>query len=144
MDDLFIADYIEDLLRSLRTQYLIDLVRQYKRVELSFLGRQLNIPVPSVEDLLLVLILDGRIKGTIDAEKQILVLDRSQNISTRRYQVLDKWANELNGMTLDIFEKHSKGPGGGNSSERAGGMGVGMGGMMGGMMPSAFGMGMMR
>lgn len=142
MDDSFIADYIEDLLRSLRTQYLIDLVQQYKRVELSFLGRQLNISVPSVEDLLLVLILDGRINGRIDAEKQILVLDRNQNICTRRYQALDKWSNELNSMSNSIWEKHGKGVGGGNVSER----GDRMSSMMGMSMPmgGGFGFGMMR
>ena len=39
MDDPFIRFYIGDLLRTLRTQYLIDLIRPYTRLELSFLAK---------------------------------------------------------------------------------------------------------
>jgi COP9 signalosome complex subunit 2 len=39
MDDTFIRSYIGDLLRSLRTQYLIDLIKPYTRLELSFLAK---------------------------------------------------------------------------------------------------------
>ncbi len=39
MDDGFIRAYIGELLRSLRTQYLIDLIKPYTRLELSFLAK---------------------------------------------------------------------------------------------------------
>ena len=39
MDDPFIQSYIGELLRSLRTQYLIDLIKPYTRLELSFLAK---------------------------------------------------------------------------------------------------------
>lgn len=39
MDDPFIRSYIGDLLRSLRTQYLIDLIKPYNRLEISFLAQ---------------------------------------------------------------------------------------------------------
>lgn len=39
MDDKFISSYIGDLLRSLRTYYLIDLIKPYTRLELSFLAK---------------------------------------------------------------------------------------------------------
>ena len=39
MDDNFIRSYIGDLLRSLRTYYLIDLIKPYTRLELSFLAK---------------------------------------------------------------------------------------------------------
>ena len=39
MEDPFIRGYIGDLLRSLRTQYLIDLIKPYTRLELSFLAK---------------------------------------------------------------------------------------------------------
>ena len=41
MDDPFIQSYIGELLRSLRTQYLIDLIKPYTRLELSFLAKVL-------------------------------------------------------------------------------------------------------
>lgn len=39
MGDNFIRLYIGELLRSLRTQYLIDLIKPYTRLELSFLAK---------------------------------------------------------------------------------------------------------
>jgi COP9 signalosome complex subunit 2 len=39
MDDPFIKSYIGDLLRALRTQYLIALIKPYTRLDLSFLAR---------------------------------------------------------------------------------------------------------
>ena len=38
-DDPFIAYFINDLLRSLRTQYIIDLIKPYTRLELQFLAK---------------------------------------------------------------------------------------------------------
>lgn len=39
MADRFIRSHIGDLLRSLRTQYLIDLIKPYTRLELVFLAK---------------------------------------------------------------------------------------------------------
>jgi hypothetical protein len=39
MEDNFIRQYIGELLKSLRTQYLIDLIKPYTRLELSFLAK---------------------------------------------------------------------------------------------------------
>ena len=47
MDDQFIRSYIGDLLRSLRTQYLIDLIKPYTRLDLSFIAGVSNIIVIS-------------------------------------------------------------------------------------------------
>jgi COP9 signalosome complex subunit 2 len=83
MDDAFIRSYIGELLRSLRTQYLIDLIKPYTRLELSFLAKvtaslrsrshtlilspkQLNVDMPEVEELLIGLILEGKVQGRID------------------------------------------------------------------------------
>lgn len=43
MDDNFIRAYIGELLRSLRTQYLIDLIKPYTRLELSFLAKVIGL-----------------------------------------------------------------------------------------------------
>lgn len=101
-DDPFIKAYIDDVLRSLRTQYLIDLIKPYTRMELSFLARvsaqshwrsqgrrrlfgwllaritsqQLNIETDEVEDILIGLILDGKVKGRVDQVNGRLELDR--------------------------------------------------------------------
>lgn len=76
MDDSFIRSYIGELLRSLRTQYLIDLIKPYSRLELSFLARQLNVEKDEVEELLIELILEGKVEGKIDQVAMRLELDR--------------------------------------------------------------------
>jgi COP9 signalosome complex subunit 2 len=43
MDDPFIKSYIGDLLRALRTQYLIALIKPYTRLDLGFLARVCNV-----------------------------------------------------------------------------------------------------
>lgn len=76
MDDAFIRLYIGELLRSLRTQYLIDLIKPYTRLELSFLAQQLNVDKDEVEELLIGLILDGKVDGRIDQVTMRLELDK--------------------------------------------------------------------
>jgi COP9 signalosome complex subunit 2 len=76
MDDSFIRSHIGDLLRSLRTQYLIDLIKPYTRLELSFLAKQLNVDANEVEVLLIDLILEGKIDGKIDQVNMRLELDK--------------------------------------------------------------------
>lgn len=72
MDDLFIRNYIEDLLSNIRTQVLLKLIRPYTRVELSYLSKLLNIKTEEVEQLLISLILDNRISGYIDQVELVI------------------------------------------------------------------------
>lgn len=53
MDDPFVKNYIGELLRSLRTQYLIDLIKPYTRLELSFLAKvsRNNLPLLAASDV---------------------------------------------------------------------------------------------
>lgn len=95
MDDGFIRAYIGELLRSLRTQYLIDLIKPYTRLELSFLGKQLNIETEEVEELLIGLILEGKVEGRIDQVGMRLELDRKQSLEKKRYAALNKWTEAL-------------------------------------------------
>lgn len=74
--DPFIQTFITDLLRSLRTQYIMDIIKPYTRMELSYLARMLNITRQEVEGLVVNLILDGKIAGSIDQVEGLLVLDR--------------------------------------------------------------------
>ncbi|CAG8528854.1 39992_t:CDS:10 [Gigaspora margarita] len=66
MDDPFIRTYIDDVLKNIRTQVLLRLIKPYTRIEIPFVSKQLNIPAQDVEDLLVGLVLDQKIKGCID------------------------------------------------------------------------------
>ncbi|KIM88750.1 hypothetical protein PILCRDRAFT_2939 [Piloderma croceum F 1598] len=120
MDDNFIRSYIGDLLRSLRTYYLIDLIKPYTRLELSFLAKQLNVEIHEVEDLLIGLILEGKVDGRIDQVGMRLELDRKQNLEKRRYAALEKWTEALESVHGAIVGKTGgQGRGGGGDPSMA-------------------------
>ena len=66
MDDLFIREHIEDLLRNIRTQVLIKLIKPYTRIKIAFISGELNIEPSDVESLLVSCILESVIYGRID------------------------------------------------------------------------------
>ncbi|KAH7334200.1 PCI-domain-containing protein [Rhizoctonia solani] len=105
MDDPFIASYIGDLLRSLRTSYLIDLIKPYTRLELEFLAKQLNVEKHEVEELLIGLILEGKVEGKIDQVAQRLEITNTQQLARRRYAALDKWTGALENLNGAISGK---------------------------------------
>jgi len=107
MDDSFIRSHIGDLLRSLRTQYLIDLIKPYTRLELSFLAKQLNVDANEVEELLIDLILEGKIDGKIDQVNMRLELDKHQSLERRRYMALDRWTGALGRVHGAVVAKSS-------------------------------------
>lgn len=39
MDDSFIRGYIDDVLRSLRTQWILEIIKPYTRIEIDYLAR---------------------------------------------------------------------------------------------------------
>lgn len=74
MEDEFIREHVEDLLRTIRTQVLRRVIRPYTRISLQAISKELNnIPVDYVENLLVGLILDGTLDGRIDQVSGILL-----------------------------------------------------------------------
>jgi COP9 signalosome complex subunit 2 len=74
MDDEFVREHVEDLLRTIRTQVLRRVIRPYTRISLPAIARELNdIPVRDVESLLVSLILDGNLDGKIDRVTGVLL-----------------------------------------------------------------------
>jgi COP9 signalosome complex subunit 2 len=74
MGDPFIKKHIDQLLKNIRSQVLIQLIAPYTRIEFSFLAQQLNVSPQDVEELLIGLILDKRIAGKMDQIHQRLEL----------------------------------------------------------------------
>ncbi|XP_002732800.2 COP9 signalosome complex subunit 2 [Saccoglossus kowalevskii] len=104
MDDPFIREHIEDLLRNIRTQVLIELIRPYTRIHIPFISRELNIDVNEVESLLVSCILDNTIQGRIDQVNQLLELDQ-KSMNADRYAALDKWTSQLNSLHQSVVNK---------------------------------------
>ncbi|GAA5991436.1 hypothetical protein JCM11641_005282 [Rhodosporidiobolus odoratus] len=122
MDDPFIRFYIDDVLRSLRTQWILEIIKPYTRVEISYLARQLGIANEQVEEIVVALILDEKVHGRIDQVTGRLDLDKHTAVETRRYQTLDRWTQQLTSLHSQLLTKSAQagaerggpgGPGGG-------------------------------
>ncbi|BGP14910.1 hypothetical protein JCM10213_003733 [Rhodosporidiobolus nylandii] len=142
MDDPFIRGYIDDVLRSLRTQWILEIIKPYTRVEIAYLARQLGIPNEEVEEIVVALILDEKIQGRIDQVSGRLDLDKHTAVETRRYQTLDSWTKQLTSLHSQLLAKSAqagaeRGPGGGPGGAGPGGMSS-FGGFSGGWPTEAF------
>lgn len=102
MDDPFIRTYIDDVLRNIRTQVLITLIKSYTRIEIGFVSTQLNIPSEDVEELLVALILDKRIAGRIDQVNGRLELDKGGSVDQERYTAMGKWSDSLRTLNRHV------------------------------------------
>ncbi|KAL9874461.1 COP9 signalosome complex subunit 2 [Glossina fuscipes] len=104
MADPFIREHIEDLLRNIRTQVLIKLIRPYKNIAIPFIANALNIEPSEVESLLVSCILDNTIQGRIDQVNQVLQLDKESSCGSR-YNAIDKWSNQIQSLQMAIINK---------------------------------------
>jgi COP9 signalosome complex subunit 2 len=74
MEDEFIREHVEDLLRTIRTQVLRRVIKPYTRISLEAISTELNnIPISDVENLLVGLICDGSLDGQIDQVSGVLL-----------------------------------------------------------------------
>eukprot|EP00245_Coleochaete_scutata_P008551 TRINITY_DN2639_c0_g1_i2.p1 TRINITY_DN2639_c0_g1~~TRINITY_DN2639_c0_g1_i2.p1 ORF type:complete len:216 (+),score=56.38 TRINITY_DN2639_c0_g1_i2:52-648(+) len=104
MDDPFIRNYIEDLLKKIRTQVLLKLIKPYTRIRIPSISKELNIPEKEVEQLLVSLVLDGRVHGHIDQVNQLLELqDKSRG--QKKYAAIDKWSAQIKSLHGTVINK---------------------------------------
>ena len=102
MEDEFVREHVEDLLRTIRTQVLRRVIRPYTRISLQAIARELNdIPVADVESLLVGLILDGSLDGKIDQVTGVLLKEEERGMPTKQIQ----GGHGHNQAGVDIFGK---------------------------------------
>ena len=108
MGDDFIRDYIEDLLKNIRTQVLTKLIKPYTRITIPFISTELSIPEPDVESLIVSLILDGRIEAKIDQVLQVVHIarrDPESDAAAERLRGLAKWSERLKSIHSTVSSK---------------------------------------
>lgn len=104
MDDTFIKEHIEELLRKFRSQVLIKLIKPYTRIGIAHAAKVLNIEEAEVESLLVALILDEKIYGRIDQVNRILLLD-NPSTEVEKYDAIDRWSAEVARLQATIAGK---------------------------------------
>jgi len=103
MGDEFIADYIQDLMKSLRSEVLLSLIRPYTNISIGFISKELNVSSKEVEELLVELILDNRIRGHIDQINQMLLLSATKSSAFWKYRSIQKWTDNLISLEKSIL-----------------------------------------
>ncbi|KAF7302625.1 PCI domain-containing protein [Mycena chlorophos] len=78
---------------------MTDLVDAYQRRE------QLNVEISEVEELLIGLILEGKVEGRIDQVGMRLELDRYQSLEKKRYTALKEWTKALEDVHSAVVGK---------------------------------------
>jgi len=104
--DPFIRSFMDDLLREMRTQVLLILIKPYTRIRIGFLAQELNIKATEVESLLVDLILDNKIVGKIDQVNQLLSLESSTIASSfKKYRSMNKWSEQLSTIHNNLLSR---------------------------------------
>ncbi|KAF2899734.1 hypothetical protein ILUMI_06442 [Ignelater luminosus] len=99
MADPFIREHIEDLLKNVRTQVLLTLIKPYRTIKLAFISEELSIPDDDAESLIVSCILDGLIPGRIDQMNQVLVMKPEKNVTEfARYEGAQKLTNNIDNI----------------------------------------------
>lgn len=73
--DQFIAENIDEVTRNMRTKAVLKLIAPYTRMRLSWIAGQLRIGEAEVQDIVGFLIVDGRVRGTIDQREGTLEVE---------------------------------------------------------------------
>ncbi|PHH65720.1 hypothetical protein CDD81_1447 [Ophiocordyceps australis] len=97
LEDRFIAENIDEVTRTMRTKGVLKLIVPYSLMRLSWISKQLRIPVSEVSDILGFLIIDGKIRGHIDQLNGLLVIE-SEADEERSNAILN-----LTGSLRDLF-----------------------------------------
>jgi len=101
--DPFIAQFVNPVLREMRTQVLLQLIQPYTRVTIPFISKKLNVPTAEVQDLLVFLILDNKIEGQIDQINQLLQVEKGAAVAKYRYML--KWSDQLSSLHNTILAR---------------------------------------
>jgi len=107
MDDPFIREHIEELLRNIRIEVLMRLIKPYVRIKLSYLVSELKIDQEEIIRLLIEIIHDKCQELRIDQVNQTLVRIGSDHdvLNPARVQALNKVSAELESLKNNLVEK---------------------------------------
>ncbi|XP_063676052.1 COP9 signalosome complex subunit 2-like [Bolinopsis microptera] len=111
MGDTFIREHIEDLLKNIRTEVLVKVIKPYTRLKIEFVANVLGVSNEEVEQLLIGCILDGAVKGKIDQLSNTLVLDKEQESHQLRMSGLSAWTKQINELSEKLNVTAGGGPG---------------------------------
>lgn len=102
MADPFIGEHISELLKNVRVQVLLILIKSYRKIKLPFISQELNITDDDSENLIVSCILDGLIQGRIDQINQLLIITPEQNGKDKQYEAIANLAFQIDKINKTI------------------------------------------
>ena len=121
LEDPFIAENIDEVTRNIRMKAMLNLIAPYTRFTTDFIAKQLKISRAEVQDIVGFLIIDNKIKGTMDQDKGVVEvdmdpdLDRTDSMSRWTSATRALWSTVLNDAEGFRIEDQSMGLGHGPS-----------------------------
>jgi len=101
--DPFIAENIDEVTRNMRTKAVVKLIAPYTRFTLAFVGKQLKITIPEVQDILGFLIVDKKVNGKINQQDGTVEIEN--NSDAERIQAMQEWSSAISSLYKTIFEQ---------------------------------------
>ncbi|KAJ2716337.1 hypothetical protein H4R19_000704 [Coemansia spiralis] len=102
LGDPFVARFIADLRHTFRMQALVEMAVPYTRVRIAALAQRISASPAETEELLIMLILDRRLSGSIDQEGGTLLLTQ-ETTDHAQHAALDKWAAAIGGLLQQSY-----------------------------------------
>merc|ERR1712124_133425 len=90
LSDSFIQTYLQDLLRNIRVQVLQNIIKPYRCVSLTFLAKEINVPIEEVISLLVQLILDEKIHARIDGTEGFLHVNSGSSENMKKFNNIQR------------------------------------------------------
>ena len=103
-EEPLLMKYIQPLRRRMHEQVVVNLVRPYERVSLDFIALELSMSVDDIEKLVVDMIINDKLKGSIDQLRGYVVLANKNNSDTAKNAKLEslaRWANALEKISLE-------------------------------------------
>lgn len=103
-EEPLLMKYIQPLRRRMHEQVVINLVRPYERVSLDFIAQELLLSVDDIEKLVVDMIVNDKLKGSIDQLRGYIVLANKNNsnaASNAKLESLARWATALEKIDLE-------------------------------------------
>eukprot|EP01107_Rhizomastix_libera_P013694 TRINITY_DN384_c0_g2_i3.p1 TRINITY_DN384_c0_g2~~TRINITY_DN384_c0_g2_i3.p1 ORF type:complete len:442 (-),score=101.97 TRINITY_DN384_c0_g2_i3:54-1379(-) len=102
-DPLF-QEFQGDLIRVMRVASMSYILKPFSKITISALAQKLEMDPKECEDIVVVLISDGKISMDFHQEKGILST-KTESIDQRRYSALSKWASETKRLEMSLIQK---------------------------------------
>lgn len=97
----FIAENIDEVTRNMRTKGIVKLIAPYTRMKLDWIARQLKVPESEVQDIVGFLIVDGKIKGSVNQQEGVLEI--TSDADTERIEALQNLTTTISDLFGAVF-----------------------------------------